>query len=276
VPRGLDHIVHAVHDLDAAAELYQRLGFQVSARNRHPWGTHNRIVQFDGAYIELLTVGEPEKIEPHRLRSFSFGAFHRDFLARDQGLDMILLKSRDAKADAVVYRAAGIGDYEVVNFERQGQRPDGTVIKLAFSLAFVANPNAPDIGFATCQHHFPENFWNPDFQRHANGAKRIAGAVMVAGEPSQHRDFLLAYTGVDKARDTGDGFVIDLPNATIDIMSPLDFRRRFGVSAPVPQGRVRLVALRFTRSDETAGNAGIMPAMGAVLVFELASPSWSR
>ena len=41
---GLDHIVHAVHDLDAAAEIYGRLGFLVGTRNIHPWGTHNRIV----------------------------------------------------------------------------------------------------------------------------------------------------------------------------------------------------------------------------------------
>jgi len=34
--RGLDHIVHAVRDLDAAADLYRRLGFTVGARNRHP------------------------------------------------------------------------------------------------------------------------------------------------------------------------------------------------------------------------------------------------
>jgi catechol 2,3-dioxygenase-like lactoylglutathione lyase family enzyme len=38
MPRGLDHIVRAVRDLDAAAELYRRAGFTVGARNRHAWG----------------------------------------------------------------------------------------------------------------------------------------------------------------------------------------------------------------------------------------------
>ena len=60
--RGLDHIVHAVRDLDAAAELYRRLGFTVGARNKHPWGTHNHIVQLPGFFIELLTVAEPDKL----------------------------------------------------------------------------------------------------------------------------------------------------------------------------------------------------------------------
>ncbi|MGB8511504.1 MAG: VOC family protein, partial [Pseudolabrys sp.] len=52
--RGLDHIVHAVRDLDAAADLYRRLGFTVGARNKHPWGTYNHIVQLPGFFIELL------------------------------------------------------------------------------------------------------------------------------------------------------------------------------------------------------------------------------
>jgi len=62
MPRGLDHIVHAVHDLDAAADAYARLGFTVGARNRHPWGTPNRIVQLFGSFIEILTIAEPEKL----------------------------------------------------------------------------------------------------------------------------------------------------------------------------------------------------------------------
>jgi len=37
--RRLDHVVIAVHDLDGTGELYGRLGFQVEARNQHPWGT---------------------------------------------------------------------------------------------------------------------------------------------------------------------------------------------------------------------------------------------
>jgi hypothetical protein len=36
----------------------------LSARNRHPWGTHNHIVQFPGSFVELITVGEPDLIPP--------------------------------------------------------------------------------------------------------------------------------------------------------------------------------------------------------------------
>jgi catechol 2,3-dioxygenase-like lactoylglutathione lyase family enzyme len=60
--RGPDHIVHAVRDLDAAADFYRRIGFTVGARNRHSWGTHNCIVQFPEFFIEILTLAEPEKL----------------------------------------------------------------------------------------------------------------------------------------------------------------------------------------------------------------------
>ena len=93
MPHGLDHIVHAVRDVDAAADFYVRAGFTVGGRNRHPWGTHNRIVQLKNCYIEILEVAEPAKIVPHAARFFSFGAFNRDFLAHREGFSMLLLNS---------------------------------------------------------------------------------------------------------------------------------------------------------------------------------------
>ena len=92
--RGLDHIVHAVRDLDAAADLYRRLGFTVGARNRHPWGTHNHIVQLPGFFIELLTVAEPERLGTDGF-STMFAAYNRDFVARGEGFSLLILESKD-------------------------------------------------------------------------------------------------------------------------------------------------------------------------------------
>ena len=72
--------VHAVRDLDAAAELYRRLGFTVGTRNRHAWGTHNRLVQLPGFFVELLAVAEPESLEAtasRRCSAPSIGSFSR-------------------------------------------------------------------------------------------------------------------------------------------------------------------------------------------------------
>src|SRR6202051_492206 len=115
MPHGLDHIVHAVRDLDAAAAVYSSAGFIVGARNRHPWGTHNRIVQLKNCYIELLTVAEPEKILSHGARSFSFAAFNRELLAAREGFAMLLLNSSNAIEDARTFEALGISDFDVFN-----------------------------------------------------------------------------------------------------------------------------------------------------------------
>jgi Glyoxalase-like domain len=284
--RGLDHMVHAIGDLDAAAELYGRLGFSVGARNRHPWGTHNRIIQLAGSYLELLTVAEPELIPPHQLGSFSFGAFNRDFLAARQGFSMLALQGAGA-ADADRFRAAGIGDFSVFDFERNAVRPDGTSAKLAFSLAFAVDRLAPDIGFFTCQHHHPENFWNPAFQRHPNTATGIAAVLLVADNPADHHAVLAAFASEDAVQVDVTGVTVRLARGAIEVMAPAAFASRFGVAPPDLARGARIAGLRFVVGDFAAavtalkeggieaklrmGRIVVGPetAIGTTLVFEL-------
>ena len=288
MPRGLDHIVHAVRDLDAAAELYRRAGFTVGARNRHPWGTHNRIVQLKNCFIEILTVAEPEKIVPHAARSFSFGAFNRDFLASREGFSMLILNSGNAADDARAFEAAGIGGYDVFDFAREGTRPDGTPVKLAFSLAFASDPASPNLRFAVCQHHFPENFWDPAFQIHANGARTVSDVAMVADNPTDHHIFLKAFAGVQDLHSSSIGVKARTGNGDIEIMEQVAFRDQFGVSPDVEGEGMTLNAMRFEVADigqvealfrqnamamqRQAGRLIIPPetAHGATLIFEAA------
>jgi hypothetical protein len=286
--RGLDHIVHAVHDLDAAAALYRGLGFTVGARNRHPprWGTQNHIIQFPGCFVELLAMADTSAIAPHEPRFFSFGAFNLDFLARGDGLSMLALEGHDAEADAAEFRAAGIGDFEVFHFERAAKRPDGAPVTVAFSLAFARDLQAPNVGFFTCHHHHPENFWNPEFQQHPNTAVAVAGAVMVAENPSDHRIFLSAFTGAREPLASSTVITVRTARGDLEVMTPSVFADRFRVEAPHTRGGVRLAALRFGVRDLNAalrlldeaqiavcrrmGRLVIAPqiGLGATLVFE--------
>ncbi len=278
MPRGLDHIVHAVRDLDEAAERYRRLGFTVGARNKHPWGTHNYIVQFPGFFIELLSVEEPEKIPPAAPRAFSFGKASQDFLARHEGFAMLVLESTDARADRAAFETAGIGGYDAFDFEREARRPNGDVIKVAFSLAFAVDPEA-DAGFFVCQQHYPENFWNPAFQSHANRALGVAGVVFVATEPVAHSAFLAAFADAPATKTSADGIAVNTPRGVIEVVTPATFQRRYGPAVPDVTGGMRLGALRLTIAD-FADNAVqgaskrldspplIARVQGAVLVLE--------
>jgi catechol 2,3-dioxygenase-like lactoylglutathione lyase family enzyme len=283
--RGLDHVVHAVRDLDAAVELYRRLGFTVGARNVHSWGTHNHLVQLPGFFVELLTVAEPGKLGSDGFSTL-FGRFNQSFLAAHQGLSLLLLESGDAAADAAAFSSAGIAASEVMTFEREGKRPDDSAVKLAFSLAFARDAKAPEIGFAVCQQHFPENFWNPAFQRHPNTASGIAGVVLVAENPTDHHIFLSSLTGVRDLHATSSGVTASTPRGDIKVMDPAAFRSHFGTEPPDISRGARLSALQFRVRDRAAltaaltageiassarmGSIVVAPdtAMGATLVFD--------
>jgi catechol 2,3-dioxygenase-like lactoylglutathione lyase family enzyme len=57
----IDHVIYATADLDAAAARVEAvLGVLAAGGGRHERiGTHNRIVPFDGGYLELLAVADP-------------------------------------------------------------------------------------------------------------------------------------------------------------------------------------------------------------------------
>ena len=256
MPRGLDHIVHAVRDLDAAAELYRQLGFTVGARNQHPWGTHNHIVQFPGFFIEILTVAEPEKLGDDGF-SKMFGGFNRRFLESHEGFSLLILESNDAAADEHAFAVSKISASPVIRFEREGRRPDGSPVTVAFSLAFARDPLAPDIGFAVCEQHYPENFWNPAFQQHANGVTDVAGIVMVADNPSDHHIFLSAFTGERDLQSTSASIAVTTPRGEIQVLTPASYADHFNVAAPNIDQGARLAALRLTCPDLSAVEASL-------------------
>jgi hypothetical protein len=161
-------------------------------------------------------------------------------------------------------------------------------VKVGFSLAFADDAAAPEIHFASCQQHYPQNFWNPAFQKHANSVTGIAGTVVVAERPDIHQDFFENFVGAKAIRLDG-GFTVPTPRGEIDVLRPAAFVHRFGVTPPDVASGARLAALRFAVADpgllegvpEQAGIAGLFAgnatvigsedAMGAVLVFEPAA-----
>jgi hypothetical protein len=201
---------------------------------------------------------------------------------------MLILNSSNAAEDARAFDAAGIGGFEVFDFAREGTRSDGTPVKLAFSLAFVSDPASPNLRFAVCQHHFPENFWDPAFQTHANGVSAVPGVAMVADNPTDHHIFLKAFAGASDLHSSSIGVKASTENGNIEIMEQVAFRDRFGVTPDVEGEGMTLEAMRFEVADigqveashrrggiksrRHAGSLIVPPdiAHGATLIFETA------
>jgi catechol 2,3-dioxygenase-like lactoylglutathione lyase family enzyme len=244
-PRGIDHLVIAMKDLDAGARFYESLGFQVGGRNRHPWGTENRIVQLDGSFLELITVGEGADIPDHGPESFSFGAYVRDFLAEREGFAMLVLDSHDAEADSRRFASAGLGDLSPFHFARSARRPDEGEIRVAFTLAFTRTPASIGAAFFVCQQHHPENFWNRDFQVHPNHASAIGSVTLTTTATEEARVFLETF-GDAVAALSSQGWSLPLARGRVELRPT---GREEADSVKVGSGLGRLTAFSVVVAD---------------------------
>jgi len=254
MPRGLDHLVLAAADLEAQATVYRRLGFQVGKRNRHDWGTLNHIVQFDGCFLELLGT-EPGFTRPDDAEPVAgFAGFLADYLARREGLAMVVLESRDAAADQAEFEGHGIAGPTTFHFARTGFRPDASPVRVAFTLAFARTPAIRDAGFFVCCQHAPESFWNKAQQVHPNGVTGIDAVVMAAADPYAHAAFFEAFTGGGEVRRREGGLAVVTPRGAIEVVTPERVRQTFGPDATVaePGAGPRFVAVRLACPDPDA------------------------
>jgi hypothetical protein len=285
MPRAVDHLVIAARDLPEQAALYHRLGFQVGARNRHPWGTENHIVQFDGAFLELIGLGD-EFAAPHPNEAvYPFAGFIARYLGTREGLAMMVMRSADAEADRRRFEAAGIGGFARFDFARKGRRPDGREVKVAFSLAFAASPALAETGFFVCQQHFPENFWSRAAQVHPNGALGVAGLTLVCDEPNQALPFLAAFLGAPEQAIAG-GVVFAADGTRIECVTPQAYAAVYGAPAAAPGLAAMLIAVADLDATATLlaetgvgtrrrGGMAIVDAgtaIGALVAFVEAAP----
>lgn len=229
--RGLDHVVMPVHDLEAAARAFETLGFTVSPENHHKWGTANRLIQLDGFFLEVLSVADDSLITESEGSYFSFGGFNRAFLKTREGASMLVLDSQNADQDRADFEKVGLKLYDPFSFGRIANRPDGSTAEVGFDLTFVGDPLSPGIGYFTCHNKFPENFWQPVLQKHANGAVAIKAVYIVAEDPSDHHEFLGGFTGQREMRATSLGLEIDSARGQICVLNPRAYRSLIGDQA---------------------------------------------
>ncbi len=239
--KGINHLVIAAHDLDALCATWAALGFTLTPRGQHPFGTGNAVIQLHGCYLELLAVTIPGDIVEHAGNNFSFSAFNRDYLARHEGFSMMVLDTPDAAADIAAWRAAGLQTYEPFEFSRLGKMPDGEDVRVGFSLAFVSTPAAPWLGHFACQHYSPEYYAQPHYQTHANSARSVRD-VWISGEGALD---LAGHLGIviGAPAEADDRKVFRTPTGDIVLATPRAFEAAFGAPPSHPGDGPHLAGL---------------------------------
>jgi hypothetical protein len=253
--KDINHLVIAARDLGALSLTWAALGFTLTPRGQHPFGTGNAVIQLHGSYLELLSVTNPQDGGEHDEGQFSFSAFNRDFLARHEGFSMLVLGTRDAAADIAAWHEAGLQTYAPFEFSRLAKMPSGDEVRVGFSLAFVSTPAAPWFGHCACQHHWPEYYAQPQYQTHANTAQSVQD-VWISGDGAlglaEHLRIFIGGAGVPEAGR----IVFQTPTGAIILADPRTFEAAFGVPPPHPEDGPCLAGLTIacTKLDTLEGH----------------------
>ena len=279
--KDINHLVLAGNDLDAMRAAYAALGFTLTPRGQHPFGTGNAIIQLHGSYLELLSVTIPKNVVDHGAEEFSFSAFNRDYLARHEGFSMMVLGTANAGADIAKWREAGLQTYAPFEFSRLAKMPDGEDVRVGFSLAFVSTPAAPWLGHFACQHYAPQYFAQPQYLTHANTARAVRdiwisgeGALDLAG----HFGTVIGAASVPEAPGR---IVFKTPTGDVILADAKTFEAAFGLPPPHREDGPHLAGLTIACASldsfagkglGTVGERLVLPpakAFGTAIAFSL-------
>jgi catechol 2,3-dioxygenase-like lactoylglutathione lyase family enzyme len=220
---GLDHVVVAVRDLDAAAAAWRALGFTVSPRGTHSahMGSGNYTMMLGEDYMELLGVLVPT----------DHNAGLRAFLAGREGLDRAAFTTDDAVAGTEELRAKGLAAVGPIAFGRPVTLPGGGEAEARFQVFQWPKEERPaGLGIFACQHLTRENVWIPELQRHANGASRIIRIEILARDPAAAAAHMARL--LDRAESREADGVYRVPSG--DNRADLVFLTRAGLAARHP------------------------------------------
>lgn len=227
--KGIDHIVIAVQDMDAARQVYTDIGFTVVEGGKHPTGSFNNLIAFeDGSYIELLAFYEESPDHAW------WDALHK----RGGGLIDFCMQTDDIQADHARLRELGANIGDLTPLSRQ--RPDG------YELAWINNKSLGDhqglIPFLI-EDQTPRAERVPKETTHANGATGIHTLTLNTpdlGFVQTIFDGLLGGAGKPVVRDDlhAEGLVYRVGDHQLQYLSPTTpdstLQKAMDANRPVP------------------------------------------
>src|SRR5665213_3771217 len=188
----LDHVVVDARDgMDAAAQIYQKLGFQLTPRGYHTLGSINHLAIFGSNYLELLGWG-------------ANSAGRAELTAFPVGLNGLVFKTDDAEATFRRAHAAGVPALPANAFSRPVEL-DGRQQDARFRTTRLP-PDVSGIGRVYfCEHQTPDLVWRPAWQAHPNGAQEIVRVLVATDDPSHQAALFAKLFGNDAVTTQPDG-----------------------------------------------------------------------
>jgi catechol 2,3-dioxygenase-like lactoylglutathione lyase family enzyme len=192
---GIDHLVIAVDDPDAAAaSLEAALGLAATGGGHHATGTYNRLVFLGDAYLELIGVRDRALALAHPIGAAAVRALD----AGTPGLVTYALATDGARREVGALRAAGSPISEAVAGSRT--RPDGEVVAWHCAFPPALGPAEPPF---VIEHELAGAEWDEDARRrrasfvHPFGSSaRLVGLELVVPDPKATAEAYARILGV--------------------------------------------------------------------------------
>lgn len=250
---GIDHVVIAVRDLDAACASFTRMGFTVTPRGVHSVGSENHCIVFGDDYVELLAL--PSVHADTR--------YFETFLEAGEGLAAIALRTAAAQRAYTEWLWANLSPSRVAELSRPVAVPGGTR-NARFRLTQLPPSATPGTRLFACEHLTRDLVWRPEWQKHANGATGIAAVAIVGDEANALAERYAKALG-HSAHSTPDARVIEVGAQAIAIADEAALCRRWpGVtltSRPRPAAVALFLRADRKRAQEALRAGGLQPLL---------------
>lgn len=237
---GIDHAVIQVKDLDAAREVYRKLGFtHVPQGNHLNAATGNYCIMFPETYMELLGVNEPN--HP------SAKEFQERLEKAGEGFQLLANGSSDADTTTKALKESGLAPVGPVLLERPQEQPKGMV---TFQNVMLRAKELAGINTFFCNHKTPELMRTKEWMEHANGVVGVASATCVVDDVAAAKQALGKVYGPEMLKDAPHGCTADLPRSTqVLVTTPAQFGVLHPNAQPSPMALPAWSLLRLRVKD---------------------------
>ncbi len=180
----IDHTVFLTRDYERTWQRYEQLGFTLSPPSRHfaataensepvPSCTANRCAYFGDSFLELIGIVDEAAGDPWRVLPI--------LDARGDGLHGCSFGVDDSEEAARRLQEAGLSTSGVLKLQRDVELPEGTRTA-RFRSVHIRRDRTPEGILHTAEHLTPEYVHQPRYLDHPNGAKAVAGIVLVVSD----------------------------------------------------------------------------------------------
>ncbi|EED34371.1 conserved hypothetical protein [Luminiphilus syltensis NOR5-1B] len=275
--------MHLVRDADAAAAVYERLGFHVRPLAEHKdIGSRNRVVHFGHTYLEFADFeGAREDVAGPYTDRFQLG----------EGLAHVSLTSDRLEDDRARLEAVGMQPYPILSARRRITLPDGSFGETASRCFYLWREDNRYLSLFFSDHPKPDMIFIPEFVRHDNGASEVSRCVYMSTTLAADRDYFSRCFGSEPVEEASERIAWQGPRGDLtEVLSPAAAQVRYGdllhLSTPEPLPgigialhyrvadieRCRAVleagGLAVRKLDEGAIGVAAEDAVGCIAVFE--------